>query len=277
MLKCAVWMTGFACLLGNVSAIAQEYEVLKPLDLRVSYNKTTNLIFPYAVSGVDRGTRDLLVQKAKGARNILQIKASKENFPETNLSVVTQDARFYSFVVRYDSIPSALNLQFGRSQGTGLYGGPIQMAADTLNAADLQRTAELVRINREQHCRVSDAKCEMRLRLNAIYIRDDIFYFQLTLKNNSAINYYFDQVKYSIQDRKVVRRTAHQEKIISPKLVIGPADVVAANSETVMVFALPKFTIPDKKNLYLYITEKDGGRHLKIRIKNRQLIGAQKI
>lgn len=277
MLKCAVWMAGIACLLGNMTARAQDYDELAPLNLRVSFQKTTNLIFPYAVTSVDRGSRDILVQKAKGVRNILQVKAGKEYFSETNLSVVTEDGRFYSFVVRYDSFPAVLNLQFGKNLDNDLYGGPIQLSNDSLNAAELHRTAELVRICKSRQWRTADEKYSMRLRLNAIYIRNDLFYFQVSLKNSSTINYYPDQIKFFIRDKKVARRTAHQEKIIQPKLILGPNDVITANSETAMVFALPKFTIPDKKHLYLYVTEKDGGRHLKIRIKNRQLIKAQPI
>lgn len=277
MLKCAVWMAGIACLLGNMTARAQAYDELSPLNLRVSYQKTTNLIFPYAVTSVDRGSRDILVQKAKGVRNILQVKAGKEYFSETNLSVVTEDGRFYSFVVQYDSFPAVLNLQFGKKLDTDIYGGPIHLSNDSLNAAELHRTAELVRISNRHQWRTTDEKYSMRLRLNAIYIRNDLFYFQVSLKNSSTINYYPDQIKFFIRDKKVARRTAHQEKIIQPKLILGPNAVITANSETAIVFALPKFTIPDKKHLYLYVTEKDGGRHLKIRIKNRQLIKAQPI
>ncbi|MEC5143223.1 conjugative transposon protein TraN [Chitinophaga sp. 212800010-3] len=276
-LKCAVWMAGIACLLGNMTARAQEYDELAPLNLRVSFQKTTNLIFPYAVASVDRGSRDILVQKAKGVRNILQVKAGKEYFSETNLSVVTEDGRFYSFVVRYDSFPHVLNLQFGKKLDTDLYGGPVQLSNDSLNAAELHRTAELVRISKRHQWRTTDEKYSMRLRLNAIYIRNDHFYFQVSLKNSSAINYYPDQIKFFIRDKRVARRTAHQEKIIPPKLILGPSEVISANSESAMVFVLPKFTIPDRKNLYLYVTEKDGGRHLKIRIKNRQLVKAQAI
>ncbi|QJB29929.1 conjugative transposon protein TraN [Chitinophaga oryzae] len=276
-LKCAVWMVGIACLLGNMPARAQEYDELTPLNLRVSFYKTTNLIFPYAVTSVDRGSRDLLVQKAKGVRNILQVKAGREYFSETNLSVVTEDGRFYSFVVQYDSFPSVLNLQFGKKLDTDIYGGPIQLSADSLNAAEQHRTAELVRISKDRQWRIADKKFSMRLRLNAIYIRNDLFYFQVGLKNSSAINYYPDQIKFSIRDKKVARRTAYQEKIIQPKLILGPGNVITANSEAALVFVLPKFTIPDKKHLYLYLTEKDGGRHLKIRIKNRQLVKAQAI
>ncbi len=36
--------------------------------LEVTDNKTTNLIFPSAIKSVDRGSKDILVQKASGER-----------------------------------------------------------------------------------------------------------------------------------------------------------------------------------------------------------------
>jgi conjugative transposon TraN protein len=273
MLKCAVWVAGISCLVGTVPAFGQEYKEITPLTVEVSYNKTSNLIFPYAISSVDRGSRDLLVQKAKGVKKNLQVKAGKENFSETNLSIVTDDGKFYSFMVRYDSMPRVLNLRFGEG-ASGLYGGPVLLKDDSLSAAEVQRTAELSRMSKQHRLRLSDAAYDVRLWLNALFIKNDVFYFQVAVKNSSSINYYFDEVKFFIRDRKVARRTAYQEKIIQPKFVLGSDQIIPAHSETVLVFALPKFTIPDKKHLYLYITEKDGGRHLKIRIKNRHLVSA---
>jgi len=53
--------------------------------------KTTNIIFPYSIVSVDIGSRDVLAQKAKGVENILQIKAARDSFPQTNISIITAD------------------------------------------------------------------------------------------------------------------------------------------------------------------------------------------
>lgn len=41
--------------------------------------------------------------------------------------------------------------------------------------------------------------------------------------------------------------------------------------------ALPKFTIPDKKVLYIVMKEFNGGRLLRLRVRNRQLMRAREI
>ena len=77
---------------------------LSPFEISIRYNKTTSLIFSYAVVSVDRGSADILVQKAKGVENIFQVKAEKRGFTPTNLSAVTAEGKFYSFLLNYEDI-----------------------------------------------------------------------------------------------------------------------------------------------------------------------------
>ena len=274
-MKCVIGIAGILCIIGNGTTEAQVpvYWHIEPMRLQVAYSKTSNIIFPFAISSVDRGSRDLMVQKAKGVKNILQVKAGKENFEETNLSIVTEDGKFYSFLVEYNSTPSALNLQFSEYY-PGASGVPARLTRDTLNVADVERTADLVRISKKKHHGPHDRKFEIEARLTSIYIKNDLFYFQVSLKNKSSINYYTDQLKFSIRDRKIARRTAHQEIDVLPRVISGSADVIRANDSGVLVFAVPKFTIPDKKQLFLFLSEKDGGRDLKLKIKNHHLVHA---
>src|SRR4051812_31287454 len=88
---------------------------IDPYPLQITYNKTTNLVFPYAVKTVDRGSSDVLVQKARYADTILQLKAGREGFRETNLSVVTTDGKLYSFLLQYAPSPARLSYLFNSS------------------------------------------------------------------------------------------------------------------------------------------------------------------
>lgn len=92
----------------NLKGHAQNnnYAFIPSGHLTITYNKTTNLIFPYSVQSIDRGSRDILVQQPKGTENIVQVKADKPNFDQTNLSVITIDGKLYSFTVDYTDQPT---------------------------------------------------------------------------------------------------------------------------------------------------------------------------
>src|ERR1700751_5325199 len=89
------------------SGIPGNYKIkrIDPLRLDISTSMTTNLIFPYAIKSVDRGSIDVLAQKAKGSENVLQVKAAKAPFKQSNLSVVTADGQLFSFLIDYAEYP----------------------------------------------------------------------------------------------------------------------------------------------------------------------------
>src|SRR3954470_10418956 len=114
----AIMSTGLLFLFMTLTTLSKsqtgnvQTTIIEPYPLKITLNKTTNIIFPYAIKSVDRGSADVLAQKAKGVENILLVKAGRENFPQTNLSVVTADGKLYSFILDYISNPSAINLSF---------------------------------------------------------------------------------------------------------------------------------------------------------------------
>jgi len=50
----------------QTSAAKFQTTIIEPYPLQITTTKTTNLIFPYAIKSLDRGSLNLLVQKAKG-------------------------------------------------------------------------------------------------------------------------------------------------------------------------------------------------------------------
>ena len=43
------------------------------------------------------------------------------------------------------------------------------------------------------------------------------------------------------------------------------------------VIAVPKFTVPDNKYLFIHILEKNGSRDLQLKLKNKQIMEAKNI
>src|SRR5690349_20948609 len=79
-------------------------------DIVITYHKTTSMIFPAHIKSVDRGSRDIIARKAFETGNVLQLKANRENFPETNLTVITSDGVLHQFTINYHKDPEKLSL-----------------------------------------------------------------------------------------------------------------------------------------------------------------------
>lgn len=246
-----------------------------PYPLSVSYNKTTNLVFPYSVKSVDRGSSGVIVQQVKGVENVLQLKASETGFSETNLTVITGDGALYSFLLTFEEEPELLNINVSE------YVRPNRMRASFSeiedNEALLKETAIMVSTKKKMAAFPKDERFDMGLKLLGIYIADDVLYFQLQLENETAIGYDVDQFRIYIRDKKKSKRTASQELELKPLHIEGNAQRVNGQSLQNIVVALEKFTIPDRKFLRVELVEKNGGRNLKLKLHNKHLIAAQKI
>lgn len=246
--------------------------VIEPLPLEITLHKTTNLIFPYPLKSVDKGSRDILAQKAKGVGNILQLKAARADFAQTNLTVVTAEGKLYSFTVDYAQEPLQLNIEHADK---GL--NPVAFFEDGKNQAEIQRLAERISPESPMLKGVKDKSYRAEIHLHGLYIHDEIIFYQLEMQNKSQVSYQVQSLRFFIRDRKRARRSASQEIEVRPLYVHGDTTAIGGESARRLVFALPKFTLEDKKYLAIQMMEKNGGRHLELDVHNRAIVRAKPI
>ena len=248
-----------------------QIKAIEPYHVAVSFFKTTNIIFPYSIISVDIGSRDVLAQKAKGVENILQIKAAKESFPQTNISIITADGTLTSFILDYAEQPSVLSLSLIPEEKKN----SSCILSETFNEAEVQKYAKLASVSKEKISRIKDKRFGICMKLNGLFIHDNIMYLRMSIANKTNINYNIDQLRFYIRDQKKTKRTATQEIEINPLYVKDDTAVIVGQTERVFVYAVPKFTIPDKKYLVIELMEKNGGRHLKIKVRNKTILQAK--
>ena len=259
---------------GQVVVNNTQRSSIQPGSLLIGFDKTTNIIYPYAIKSVDKGSKDVLVQLAKGVENILQVKAAKQGFPETNLTVVTADGKLYSHLLNYTDNPQLLNIKLGSSMNYPETDALFSYKAD--NEAKVYDLTEQIASRKPVLKGIKDSKYNICLNLAGLYIREDKLYFQFALENNSEVDYPVETFRFYIKDSKSAKRTARQEVEQLPVQQVGNVELIRGNSQQMVVVALPRFTIPDKKVLMIELMEANGGRHLSLRVKNKTIIGAQR-
>ena len=223
--------------------------------LNITTDKTTSLVFPFAIKHVDRGTSSVLAQQVKEAPEILLVKAALKDFTETNLSVVTDDGSVYAFTVNYDNKPAVW-----------VHYLPVN------RTATISSYANMILDNERIVKKIKDKKYNMQAGIRGIYIKDNIIYYQLYINNDGTVDYDVDLLRFFIKDKKRSKRTAVQEVEQKPVYITGNHSKVKGNNYTVFIVALEKFTIPDKKYLAVQITEKNGGRHFLLKVGNKDIM-----
>lgn len=261
------WFT-VAIVVITFSVSAQDNPSLKEDNVQLSYSKTTSIVFPYAVKSVDRGSQEILVQKAKGVENILLLKAGRQNFTQTNLTVVTADGKLYGFVLNFDELCPTLNLIAGKVSSDD---NEVLFSSENKNQKEIEQYSLLALSRKKKVAGLKTNRFSIDLQVTGIFIHQDVMYFRVLLGNNSRINYDIDQLRFFIRDQKKSKRTASQEIEIAPILTSSTISKISDHSELLLVFAIPKFTIPEKKHFTLQLNEKNGGRHVELNLKNSDL------
>ena len=234
-------------------------------NLQVGFSKTTSIIFPYTIKSIDIGSAEVLVQKAKGVENILLVKAAKQHFFQTNLTVVTSDGKLYVFVLNYDDSCPDLNF---KAENAVAASRDVLFSLENENQKRIEQCALTAYSKKKKISGLKKSKYQIRLEVNGIFIQQDVLYLRIVFENKSKINYDIDQLRFFIRDQKKSKRTASQEIELQPLYATSSSSVIPYKSEIIKVYALEKFTIPENKYLTLQMIEKNGGRHLEVDINN---------
>jgi conjugative transposon TraN protein len=279
-------LTLFVAITCTLSASAQSAPVTKdfepqalitPYSLKVGFYKTTVLVFPAAVNpnGIDRGSADIIAKPVPGVENILKVKASRDSFPQTNLTVVTTDGKLYSFTVDFSSAPPDQPVDIRKQQAQEERLALFQNRV--LNDEQVMNLTKTVAIERT-FLNKKNSLFKIRFALRGIYTCEDVLCYRFELKNNSTLDYTVEFPRFYIRDKKRVKRTAQQEDEIVPvHIYYETGKTTRGKRKQTIVVAFSKFTIADKKNFVVQLFEKGGDRHVNIKIDGSEIVKARKL
>lgn len=259
-------------IVSRAQVMASVHQAVIYQDVQITFTKTASLIFPERIQAVDRGSADVLVQKARGVDNVLQIKARRRSMTPTNLTVITSDGSIYHLSVEYAESPVTMTRQITDAQHSGnsiLFQKPTITEFER-DAATILRYSDNFHIKRLQ-------RDGIRFGVEGIYIRDNQMYYNLYIENQSPIDYDVDQLNLYVRDNRKVKRTAFQEIRLVPLFQHGTIKTIKAFAHENIILCVEKFTLADGRHLALELSEKKGGRNLLVKLKNRHILKAESL
>ncbi|MCD7906888.1 MAG: conjugative transposon protein TraN [Clostridium sp.] len=282
-------------LVGFIPANSQEFQgaythtipfdkMIPPYGLEVTFHKTVHVIFPSAIRYVDLGSSDLIAGKADGSENVLRVKAAIKDFHnETNMAVITEDGNYYTFNVKYQEEPTKLSIEMKDFIHDGAAFNRPNNSMEIYLEELGKESPMLVRLimrsiysnNKREIKHIGSRRFGIQYLLKSIYTHNDLLYFHTEIINSSNITLDIDFINFKIVDKKVAKRTAIQEQVITPLRAHNFVTQVSGKSQESTVFALPKFTLPDDKQLVIELSEKNGGRNQVFIVENSDLVRAK--
>lgn len=251
--------------------------------IEVGFVKTTHITFPAKVKYVDLGSNYLIAGKADETENVIRVKAAYKGFKEeTNFSVICEDGSFYTFLVTYNDHPDTLYYEMQPVISVDK-NRPLNKETIVLNDIEGESPVLFDMIVRSiyeanERCitHLGERKDRIEATLRGIYVHNDVLYFNLYMKNLSNLSYDIDYVRFTVQDKKKLKRTASQVKPIEPARVFNGGRAGRINPKTGYraVYAFQKFTISPEKILVVEIAEKKGGRNIRFTVRHSDIIAA---
>jgi conjugative transposon TraN protein len=268
-----VWMKGlmgWIAIMNVMCATAQDSTATPKKDtIEVCYNKTTVLIFPEAIEGADYGSDDILIKPAAKGR-ILKVKAARNDFKPTNLTVFTEGGKVYVVSVCYREFPVQLVYNYS--------GQPASAVTDNdgrMTMPEIRECAGLIAeaTPRTKRPRIKDYK--MRVQLQGAFIKDNVLFFLFEVQNKSNIPYDISYARFFEQDRVQTKRSTNMEKELQPVYLYNSTEnCIPAKGESKIVVAFDKFTIANHKYFTVQLFEKNGDRELNMHIRGSHILEA---
>lgn len=245
--------------------------------LQVSVRFTTNLIFRYRIAQVDIGSGDVMGRKMGKAENVLLLKAARVGFPATNVSVYLEDGRLYSFVVSYSDSLRVFNLSFAADTvRSGAAEGGASLARARLSGWPAPRDTMEVDARKVAGARaclyVRGCSDQLELRLRGVYLRDSVLWMAFKGKNYSRVVFRPGRMRFFVEDRRKVNRTATQTVEWNPVYDGAPAFI--AGEHAWGVGFVPK-ALSRGKQLVVVWSGSEDGRTVRLVVKGRHILRAK--
>lgn len=252
---------------------------MSAIDIDISHDKTTHLLFDSAISYVDLGNKDLVASMLKDAPNVLRLKATHQhNQLNTNFSVICQNGEFYSFLVTYKEFPKELTYEVTPKSKAELQNNAVlneKLAHQSMK--NIEQNMRQVYFSsekpwRKKHFRKQGKKSS----LLSIYTSNGHYYLHTELDNLVGAQFTLEQIQLNLIQRKSRKNTARQVRNIPLVSQYKPIEKIQGFSSHTNVLLLNGFTLQPKEKLLLEYIDTNQ-QHIILPIKAKHLNKARNI
>ena len=285
----------------SVNALAQSVNIQAPkydtiqlgLSTAVHIIFESNIIKPHIGLGMkDEGGKavtDILMEDPQGGPR-LSLTAAIPDFETTNLYVETEDGH-YNFILQYAKWPRQQLVPVSKSQAivkkkrkrtTRLFeetDSTETASVKTKEVKVLESLAKEVASKSSTMDDIGEQTQKMEYYLNAIYVKDNYYFFRVVLKNKGAVKYDLGYEGFFIREKKTkgVNQTTQQVEDKGKDLLYtwnGNVKEIQRKQSVEKVYVFPKFTIEGDKHFSIEFWEEAGQRKVEIKVSSKALLNA---
>lgn len=254
-------------------------------EIEITEGINLHIISPEPIQYVDLSTQQLTGDLP--STNIARIKitddpAAKEEKTKkplshsngSNIGIITVVAQ--SFIAQYkviyrnqDNLNTITNIQI---QPEAMQ--PIEFDKMVFSNLELRKMAmDIIQKKSEKNPIREEKSFKLSFQLNNVYVISDYIFLDMTIKNNSNLSYDIEDLKFSLEDKKIHKATNNQSVDLTPILQLNPQKHFRKNFRNIYVFK--KFTYPNSKVMMIRLIEEQlSGRTIEMKVNYSEILKA---
>ncbi|MDT0642206.1 DUF4138 domain-containing protein [Zunongwangia sp. F363] len=193
----------------------------------------------------------------------------------SNLFVIDQQGNIFSFVLKFrEELPHFYYFFTGKDA----VGREAPLKKDAVATAKAKSSPYLERLSEHFLRRAKGSLRRQKtsgvvLRVKDIVFFNENFFLVMELENSSGISYEPDQLDFYISTKKQGKRKSMQTLPLEILYAHSFPEKVLAGTTDRFVVVLPKFTLPDNKEITTRLFEKHGARNIELKLLKRHING----
>ena len=151
---------------------------------------------------------------------------------------------------------------------------PIEFDKMVFSNLELRKFAmDIIQKKSEEHPIREEKNLKLNVQLNNVYVMSDYIFLDMTFKNNSNLSYDIEDLKFSIEDKKIYKATNNQSIEMTPIFQLNSQKHFRKNFRNIYVFK--KFTFPNSKVMMIRLIEEQlSGRTIEMKVNYSDILKA---
>lgn len=255
-------------------------------EIEITEGINLHIISPEPIQYVDLSTEQLTGDlpstniariKITDNTNVKQEEKIKKALAHTNgstIGIITVVAQ--SFIAQYkviyrdqDNLNTITNIHI---QPEAMQ--PIEFDKMVFSNLELRKfSMDIIQKKSEKNPIREEKNLKLSFQLNNVYVISDYIFLDMTIKNNSNLSYDIEDLKFSLEDKKIHKATNNQSVDLTPILQLNPQKHFRKNFRNIYVFK--KFTYPNSKVMMIRLIEEQlSGRTIEMKVNYSEILKA---
>ena len=151
---------------------------------------------------------------------------------------------------------------------------PVEFDKMVFSNLELRKFAiDIIQKKSEKNPIREEKNLKLSFQLNNVYVISDYIFLDMTIKNNSNLSYDIEDLKFSLEDKKIHKATNNQSVDLTPILQLNPQKHFRKNFRNIYVFK--KFTYPNSKVMMIRLIEEQlSGRTIEMKVNYSEILQA---